>query len=146
MEARNKWSAWQETYVARFVLWFALRNPRLRWPTPKAFNERLSGDTFHVWDSEGKKFSVTHFIDGLTDYQVGDATVDQSSTFAREVLWYAVFGPPDLLITDGGTEFAGSVQVLNELFGRSEMADGAGGKAWVHREVDDDENHQGAEP
>ena len=28
-----------------------------------------------------------------------------------------MFGPPDLLITDGGSEFAGAVQVVNELFG-----------------------------
>ena len=28
----------------------------------------------------------------------------------------SVFGPPDLLITDGGPEFAGSVQVMNDLF------------------------------
>ena len=91
-------------------------SPQVGYTKPKAFNERLSADTFHIWDSVGKKFSVTHFIDGLTDYQVGDATVDRSSTFAREVLqdlWYAVFGPPDILLTDGGSEFCGSVQVLN---------------------------------
>ncbi|CAE7802348.1 RE1 [Symbiodinium necroappetens] len=55
----------------------------------------------------------------LTDYHLGDLTDRPDSTFAREVLqdvWYSVFGPPDLLITDGGPEFAGSVQVMNDLF------------------------------
>ena len=62
---------------------------------------------------------MTHFIDGLTDFHVGDLTDRPDSAFAREVLqdmWYAVFGPPDILVTDGGTEFAGSVQVMNDLF------------------------------
>lgn len=27
-----------------------------------------------------------------------------------------MFGPPDLLLTDGGSEFAGAVEILNELF------------------------------
>jgi len=31
-------------------------------------------------------------------------------------MWYSVFGPPDVLVTDGGAEFAGSVQVTNDLF------------------------------
>ncbi|CAE7461836.1 unnamed protein product [Symbiodinium necroappetens] len=93
--------------------------PQVAYQKPKAFNERLSGDTFFIWDASGQKFAVTHFIDGLTDYHVGDLTDVPDSTFAREVLqdvWYAVFGPPDLLITDGGPEFAGSVQVMNDLF------------------------------
>ena len=88
--------------------------PQVSYKKPQQFNESISGDSFHVWDLEGKKFMVTHYIDGLTDYHVGDLTV------SREVLqdlWYGVFGPPDVLVTDGGPEFAGTVAILNDLFG-----------------------------
>ena len=94
--------------------------PQVAYTKPKQFNERVSGDTFFVWDQAGTKFAVTHFIDGLTDYHLGDLTDRPDSSFSREVLqdlWYATFGPPDLLLTDGGTEFAGHVEILNQLFG-----------------------------
>ena len=60
--------------------------PQVAYRKPRAFNERLSGDTFFIWDSAGQKFAVTHFIDGLTDYHLGDLTDRPDSTFAREVL------------------------------------------------------------
>ena len=66
------------------------------------------------------KFAVVHFLDGLTDYHVADCTVNADSSFAASVLrdqWYGVFGPPDLLLTDAGTEYSGAVDVLNEIFG-----------------------------
>ena len=94
--------------------------PQVAMSKPKTFNEKLTGDTFYVWDSEGSKFAVIHFIDGLTDFHVGDACVAASSDHATRVLqerWYAVFGPPDLLLTDAGTEFEGSVNTLNEVMG-----------------------------
>ena len=59
-------------------------------------------------------------IDGLTDFQVADATKNTDSTFAASVLrdqWYAIFGPPDVLYTDAGTEFCGTVATLNEVMG-----------------------------
>ncbi|CAE7240505.1 TY4B-J, partial [Symbiodinium sp. CCMP2592] len=96
------------------------QQPKVSYRKPKQFNERISGDTFYVWDIENKRFAVTHFIDGLTDYHIGDLTENPDSNFAREVLtdlWYAVFGPPDVLLTDGGMEFRGSVEALNDLFG-----------------------------
>ena len=93
--------------------------PQVAYEKPKQFNERISGDSFYIWDAENKKFLVTHFIDGLTDYHVGELTDTAASGFAKEVLqdlWYAVFGPPDLLITDGGPEFQGAIQTLNDMF------------------------------
>ena len=75
--------------------------PQVAYQKPKQFNERISGDSFYIWDATNKKFLVTHFIDGLTDYHVGDLTDTAASGFAKEVLqdlWYAVFGPPDVLI------------------------------------------------
>ena len=94
--------------------------PQMAYRKPSQFNERISGDSFFVWNHKQKKFGVTHYVDGLTDFQVADATVNPDSTFAKQVLqdqWLAVFGPPDLLITDGGPEFAGSTQALLELLG-----------------------------
>lgn len=44
---------------------------------------------------------------------------EPSSDWAADTLcrlWYDVFGAPDLLITDGGTEFQGSIIRLNDLF------------------------------
>lgn len=58
-------------------------------------------------------------LDELTDYHVGELDFDPSSGWVAEVMrekWYDVFGPPDVLVTDGGTEFLGSVARLNDIF------------------------------
>ena len=84
--------------------------PQVAISKPSSFNARVSGDTFYTWDSAGVKFAVVHFLDGLTDYHVADCTVNADSSFAASVLrdqWYGVFGPPDLLLTDAGTEYSG---------------------------------------
>ena len=88
----------------------------------------------------------------LTDFQVPDATLNPDSTFSRQVLqdqWLAVFGPPYLIITDGGTEFAGGVQALLELFGvmhevvpGCKVAAWASLEAWGHLEAHDHEDGQ----
>ena len=65
------------------------------------------------------KYAVVHYIDELTDYHVGAVGLDPTSDWAAEALcrcWYDVFGPPDVLITDGGSEFKGAVGRLNDLF------------------------------
>ena len=97
-----------------------LPTPQVAYQKPRSFNERVSGDSFFVWDASGQRFAATHFIDALTDYQVGDLTDTPDSSFAREVfqdLWLSVFGPPDLLITDGGSEFKGGLEAMLDLFG-----------------------------
>ncbi|CAE7410031.1 TY5A, partial [Symbiodinium microadriaticum] len=79
--------------------------PQVAYRKPKQFNERVMGDSFYIWDKAGQKFVVTHYIDGLTDYHIGDLTDRPDSGFAREILqdlWIASFGAPDLLVTDGG--------------------------------------------
>ena len=94
--------------------------PQVAISKPSAFNVRVSGDTFFTWDAAGKKYAVVHFLDGLTDYHVADCAVHADSSFAASVLrdqWYGIFGPPDVLLTDAGTEFSGAIDVLNELFG-----------------------------
>lgn len=94
--------------------------PQVAISKPSAFNVRVSGDTFYTWDTAGTKYAVVHFLDGLTDYHVADCTIHADSGFAASVLrdqWYGIFGPPDVLLTDVGTEFSGAVDVLNEIFG-----------------------------
>lgn len=94
--------------------------PQVAYSKPKNFNERVSGDTFYVWDIKNVKFAVVHFLDDLTDFHVADCHKTMDSTFAAGVLrdqWYGVFGPPDVLVTDGGMEFAGAVETLNDLMG-----------------------------
>ena len=94
--------------------------PQVSYNRPSNFNERISGDTFFVWDIKNVKYGVVHFVDELTDFHVADCAINPDSTFAAGVLrdqWYGVFGPPEIMLTDGGMEFAGAVEVLNDLMG-----------------------------
>ena len=93
--------------------------PQVSYLKPTNFNQRVSGDVFFVWDINNVKYAVVHYIDELTDYHVGAVGLDPTSDWAAEALcrcWYDVFGPPDVLITDGGSEFEGAVDRLNDLF------------------------------
>ena len=93
--------------------------PQVSYLKPSNFNQRVSGDVVFIWDIKNVKYAVVHYIDELTDYHVGALEFDPTSDWAVDVLcrlWYDVFGPPDTLITDGGTEFQGSLARLNELF------------------------------
>ena len=94
--------------------------PQVSGSRPTAFNEKLSGDTFYIWDGQEVKYAVIHFVDGLTDYHIADCTINPDSHSAAELLrnsWYGIFGTPDVLVTDGGSEFAGTVETLNQLMG-----------------------------
>ena len=93
--------------------------PQASYLKPTNFNQRVSGDVFFIWDIKGVKYAVAHYIDELTDYHVGALEFDPTSDWAAETLcrlWYDVFGPPDTLVTDGGSEFHGAVARLNDLF------------------------------
>ena len=94
--------------------------PQAAYGKPQNFNTRVSGDTFFIWDIKNVKYGVVHFIDELTDFHVADCHVKVDSNFAADVLrdqWYGIFGPPDVLLTDSGMEFAGAVETLNDLMG-----------------------------
>ena len=82
------------------------------------FNDKLLGDSFFIWDAKGQRFSVTHLIDSLTEYHVGLLNKNPNAEDTRELLqnrWCAIFGPPDLLQTDGGKEFAEGVIQLTRV-------------------------------
>lgn len=94
--------------------------PQVSYNKPSNFNQRISGDCFHVWDIKNLRYTICHFIDELTDYQVGDITFDPISEWTARVLrdkWYGVFGTPDVLVTDGGKEFCGALARLNDMCG-----------------------------
>lgn len=76
------------------------------------------GIPFFIWDAKESRFSVTHFIDSLTEYHVGLLNKNLNAEDTRELLqnrWCAIFGPPDLLQTDGGKEFAEGVVQLTRV-------------------------------
>ena len=82
------------------------------------FNDKLLGDSFYIWDVRGKRYSVTHFIDSLTEFHVGMLNKNPNAEDTRELLqnrWCAIFGPPELLQTDGGREFAEGVIQLTRV-------------------------------
>eukprot|EP00435_Cladocopium_sp_Y103_P038363 s129_g10.t1 len=93
--------------------------PQVSYLKPSNFNQRVSADCFHVWDQKNVKYTVFHMLDELTDYHVGELDFDPSSGWVAGVMrekWYDIFGPPDVLVTDGGSEFLGSVSRLNDIF------------------------------
>eukprot|EP00435_Cladocopium_sp_Y103_P012273 s3261_g3.t1 len=93
--------------------------PQVSYSKPSNFNQRVSADCFHVWDIKGLKYTVFHLIDELTDYEIAELEFDPSSQWISRVVrerWYTTFGPPDELVTDGGHEFCGAMQRLNDLF------------------------------
>ena len=94
--------------------------PKVSYDKPTNFNQKISGDCFHVWDINKVRYTVAHFIDELTDYQIADVEFDPQSTWIARVLrekWYLVFGTPEVVVTDEGREFKGAVVRLHELCG-----------------------------
>lgn len=69
--------------------------PQVSYTKPSNFNQRISGDCFHVWDVKNVRYTVVHFLDDLTDYHVGDVQFEARSDWTAEILrrkWYDVFG------------------------------------------------------
>ena len=92
--------------------------PKVSSQRPTRFGERILSDSFYVWDMTGERFNVTHVIDGLTEYHVGSASKNPNSYLTTELLqekWCAVFGPPEVLQTDGGKEYEEVVPQLGRL-------------------------------
>eukprot|EP00435_Cladocopium_sp_Y103_P058267 s440_g20.t1 len=82
------------------------------------FGEKVLADSFYVWDMNGERFNVTHLIDALTEYHIGNASKQVSAEFTADLLqnkWCAIFGPPEVFQTDGGKEFEDVVARLSGL-------------------------------
>ena len=71
--------------------------PKVAATRPTRFGERVLSDSFFVWDVKGERFSVTHMIDGLTEYHMGLVSKQVGADVTTELLqnrWCAVLGPP----------------------------------------------------
>ena len=82
------------------------------------FGDKVLSDSFYVWDGRGERFNVTHVIDALTEYHIGTVSKQPSAQFTAEILqdkWCAIFGPPEILQTDGGLEYADVVQRISRI-------------------------------
>jgi len=92
--------------------------PKVAATRPTRFGERVLSDSFFVWDVKGERFNVTHMIDGLTEYHMGLVSKQVGADVTTELLqnrWCAVLGPPEVLQTDGGKEYADVVQRVSRL-------------------------------
>ena len=89
--------------------------PKASFSRPCAFNERLVSDTFYIWDAMKKKYAVTHVMDAFSLYTVAIVAKDASAAVTTELLrdkWFAIFGPPAILMTDQGSEYQGIMEQL----------------------------------
>ncbi|CAE7216981.1 psaC [Symbiodinium sp. CCMP2592] len=71
--------------------------PRAAYDRPQRFNQRVVADAFFIWDSDGTKYAVIHAVDAFSMYT-------------------GVFGPPDIVMTDAGSEFAAHTEALLRAF------------------------------
>ena len=60
-------------------------------------------------------------LDAFSDFHVGEAYENATdSNFMAEILndqWCSIFGPPDVLMSDEGSEYADKVNDLDDIFG-----------------------------
>ncbi|CAE7425559.1 psaC, partial [Symbiodinium necroappetens] len=89
--------------------------PRAAYDRPSRFNERVVVDVFFIWDSAKTKYAVVHAVDAFALYQVATlmhtARADLVGHFLKNY-WIGVFGPPDVIMSDGGNEFAAETEGL----------------------------------
>ena len=93
--------------------------PKASFKRPSVFNERVCMDTFYVWDAQGLKYAVTHLVDAFSLYQVALVAKDASASTTTRLVrdrWIGTFGPPMTLMTDGGSEFSGTLESVLRTF------------------------------
>ena len=93
--------------------------PKASFKRPTSFNERVCMDTFYVWDAQSLKYAVTHLVDAFSLYQVAIVSKDPSAATTTRLVrdrWIGTFGPPMTLMTDGGTEFSGTLESVLRTF------------------------------
>eukprot|EP00439_Symbiodinium_sp_Y106_P055925 s5410_g7.t2 len=90
-------------------------SPKAAYDRPTRFNERVVVDVFYVWDAAKVKYAVVHAVDAFALYQVTTlmhtARADLVAHFLKNY-WVGVFGPPEVLMSDGGNEFAAETESL----------------------------------
>ena len=89
--------------------------PRAAYDRPQRFNERVVTDVFFVWDASKTKYAVVHAVDAFSLYQVATLMPTTKSNLVAHFLknyWVGIFGPPEVLMSDAGTEYASETESL----------------------------------
>ena len=87
--------------------------PKAAYGKPQRFNQRVLADVFFIWDSQKTKYAVIHAVDAFSLYQVASLMPTAKSNLVAHFMknyWIGVFGPPEIFMSDGGTEFAAERQ------------------------------------
>ena len=93
--------------------------PRAAYDRPQRFNQRVVSDAFYIWDSDGTKYAVIHAVDAFSMYQAASLLPSTRSDRVAHFLknhWIGVFGPPEIVMTDAGSEFAAQTESLLRAF------------------------------
>ncbi|CAE7682647.1 RE2 [Symbiodinium necroappetens] len=89
--------------------------PRAAYDKPQRFNERVVTDVFFIWDANKTKYAVVHAVDAFSLYQVATLMPTAKSDLVAHFLknyWVGIFGPPEVLMSDAGTEYAADTEAL----------------------------------
>ena len=89
--------------------------PKASFDRPQRFNERVVSDVFFVWDSRQEKYAVVHALDAFSMYQVATLMIKPQADMVAHFLknhWINIFGPPDVFMSDAGTEYAAETESL----------------------------------
>lgn len=93
--------------------------PKAAFTRPSRFNERLVADSFHIWDTNQMRYTVTHVMCAFSMYiqaiLVKDANAQTTAELIRD-RWIQVFGPPSVLMSDQGSEFMGQLEPMLKTF------------------------------
>ena len=89
--------------------------PKAAYGRPQRFNERVLADVFFIWDSQKTKYAVIHAVDAFSLYQVASIMPTAKSNLVAHFMknyWIGVFGPSEVFMSDGGSEFAADTEAL----------------------------------
>ncbi|CAE7756515.1 RE2 [Symbiodinium sp. CCMP2456] len=89
--------------------------PKAAYGKPQRFNQRVLADVFFIWDSQKTKYAVIHAVDAFSLYQVASLMPTAKSNLVAHFMknyWIGVFGPPEIFMSDGGSEFAAETESL----------------------------------
>ena len=76
-------------------------------------------DSFFVSDVNGSKYAVTHLVDAFSLYQIAVVSLNPLASSITSLVrdrWIGVFGPPQTLMSDGGREFEGVLEMVLRAF------------------------------
>ena len=86
---------------------------------PSRFNERIVSDSFHIWDSNQQRYTVTHVMCAFSMYMQAIVVKDANAHTTAELIrdrWIQIFGPPSVLMSDQGSEFMGQLEPVLKTF------------------------------